>query len=372
MTPLQWGAAAACGVAAGYQCFALAATLRHLGRRDRLAQRFPKVSILKPIRGLDERMAEAIRSHARLDWPEYEVLLGVRDANDRARPLLEQLAAEFPHLHVFECRAVAPNGKVGVLMDLARQATGEIILVNDSDITVPVDYLRRVVAPLEDPQVGLVTCLYRAEGTSSASEFEALGITTEFAPSVLTAPLVGVNEFALGSTLCLRRADLERLGGFEAIQEYLADDYQLGKKIVGLGLRNHLTRLVVGTTLEGGWGAVWAHQVRWARTIRLSRGDGYAGLPVTYAGLWGLLALLAGLPGWALAPLIARCALAFVAGLVLQDRRAVLLCWLAPVRDLFSFAVWVAGFGGDAVVWRDRRLRLAKYGRIVAVELNSA
>ena len=125
-------------------------------------------------------------------------------------------------------RDETPNGKVGVLMDLVRAARHSILVVNDADIRVEPDYLASVTAPLADPGVGLVTCLYRPEGSTFAARFEGLGVSTDFAPSTLVARLVGVDEFAMGSTLAFRRADLERIGGFEAIAEYLADDYQLG------------------------------------------------------------------------------------------------------------------------------------------------
>src|SRR5262249_15657735 len=151
-------------------------------------------------------------------------------------------------------------------------------------------YLARVTPPLSDPGVGLVTCLYRAEGDTLAARFEGLGVATEFAPSALVARLAGVDEFALGSTLALRKVDLERVGGFQAIADYLADDYQLGRRLRGLGLKCVLPDMVVDTHLSGGWRSVWRHQVRWARTIRVSKFWGYVGLPVTFATLWAVAA----------------------------------------------------------------------------------
>ena len=320
---------------------------------------FP-VSVLKPIRGLDRAFREAIRSHTALQG-EYELLCGVRDQNDAALNVLR----EFPSVRVIECHTKAPNGKVGVLIDLAAAARHPVLVVNDSDIRVEPDYLARVTAPLRDPGVGLVTCLYRPMGGTFAARFEGLGISTDFAPSTLVARLMGVDEFALGSTLAFRRADLDRIGGFAAIAGYLADDYQLGPRIHALGLKCVLSDTIVETHLAGGWRQVWAHQVRWARTIRVTRFFGYLGLPVTNATLWAVIAAAGG--RWDLAALLlaVRMLMAIGAGWFVMGSRDVLqLWWLVPARDLFGFAVWLAGLVGNSVTWRGERLRLDRQGRI--------
>jgi ceramide glucosyltransferase len=260
----------------------------------------------------------------------------------------------------------APNAKVGVLTELARHARYPLLLVNDSDIVAPPGYLRAVTAPLADPKVGLVTCLYRGVAESWAARSEALGIATEFAPSVLVARLLGQAEFALGSTMVFRAETLRRVGGFEAIADYLADDYQLGRLISELGYRIEFAPVVVETDLGGeSWAGTWRHQVRWARTIRVSRPGGYFGYVVTHATWWALVALAAG--QWQAAAL--ALGLRMVAGVavgagVLKDRRVARDFWLMPVRDLFGFAVWMAGLFGRTVQWRDRVLRLHPDGRI--------
>ena len=280
------------GIASGYQLFAIAACLwhlRHRGASPRL--RNPAVSILKPVRGADPDFYQAIRSQALQDHPQFEILFGIRDAGDPAAPEIQRLIQEFPSvvMRLILCSEEAPNGKVGVLMDLAREARHPLLIVSDSDITVPPGYLKDVTAPLADPAIGLVTCLYRAEADDWPSRFEALAIATDFAPSTLVAPFVGVSEFGLGSTLAFRRADLDRIGGFASIANYLADDYQLGRKLHSLGLRNLISKVVVSTRLSAeSWRAASKHQLRWARTIRLSRGGGYAGFPVTFATLWAV------------------------------------------------------------------------------------
>jgi len=355
-------------IAAAYQLLALAGALRHLLKKEPPARATPPVSILKPVRGLDPGFREAIRSHASIDYPEFEILFGVEDPADPAVEEILRLAAEFPQRRILLVHSVrqAPNHKVAVLMELAARARHPVLVVNDSDIRVPPDYLHRLVGPLERPGVGLVTCLYRAWALHEPGRWEALGIATDFAPGVLAAPLVGVKEFALGSTLAFRAAELRRIGGFEAIGAWLADDYQLARRIRALGLGVHVSRLVVETALDADtWRQAWDHQLRWHRTIRCSRFGGYLGLPVTHATLWALLAALAGMWRPAAALLALRMTVAAVVGLaVLRSRVAATHFLLVPLRDLAGVVLWAAGLFGSVVRWRDRRLKLDRSGRI--------
>ena len=354
-------------VAGGYQLFAIAACLRHLRRGASLRLANPAVSILKPVRGADPGFYAAIRSQALQEYPEFEILFGIRDPADSAAPEIQRLIQEFPSvpIRLILCVTDAPNRKVGVLMDLAREAQHPLLIVSDSDITVPPGYLADVTAPLADPTIGLVTCLYRAEADDLPSRFEALAIATDFAPSTLVAPFVGISEFGLGSTLAFRRADLERIGGFAAIADYLADDYQLGRKLHSLGLRNLISRVVVSTRLSAEtWRAAWKHQLRWARTIRLSRGA-YVGLPVTYATLWAVVSAACGQLPLALALLGIRFAMALTCGwFVLRSADVFKYFYLIPFRDLWGVAIWAAGLFGDTVEWRGRRLELDADGKI--------
>lgn len=359
-----------CTAAAGYQLTALLACLRHLkGAEPANSGPLPPASILKPIRGADEGFRDAIRSHAALEYaPGFELLFGLYDPADPARSLIEELAREFPsvEIRIVDCPTVAPNAKVGTLHDLAASARYPVLVVNDSDISVPPDYLTRIATVLRDPAVGLVTCLYRASASTFAATVEALGIATDFAPSALVAPFVGVREFGLGSTLALRAETLQRIGGFARIQDFIADDYQLGKAVSSLGLRVVLSRVVVSTHLAGTWRAVWNHQVRWARTIRLSQA-GYYGLPITNATFWALVAATTGHLFAGLALLGLRIITGIFAGiLVLQDRVTTRYWWAIPLRDLFGLAVWLAGAGGRTAQWRGRILTLDREGRITA------
>jgi ceramide glucosyltransferase len=216
--------------------------------------------------------------------------------------------------------------------------------------------------------VGLVTCLYRPIGDTFAARFEGLGVSTDFAPSTLVARLVGVDEFAMGSTLAFRRVDLDRIGGFAAVADYLADDYQLGHRIHALGLKCVLSEVIVETHLGGGWRQVWKHQVRWARTIRVTKLSGYLGLPVTNATLWAIVAGAFGRWDWAVVLLALRVLMAIQAGwFVMRSRDMRRLWWLIPARDAFSFAVWLAGLAGNSVIWRGERLTLDRQGRIASI-----
>jgi ceramide glucosyltransferase len=360
-----------CGAAAAYQALAIFACLGHLRRRDSRSGSRPPVSILKPVYGADDHFLPAILSHASVAYPQFEIVFGVRDMADSAVPYIRQLQAQFPHVEVriVVCTTVAPNGKVGSLVDLVREARHDVLVVNDSDILVPPDYLDVVTSALERPGVGLVTCLYRASASSFAAEWEALGIATDFGPSALVAPLVGVSEFGLGSTLAFRRADLEAIGGWEGIGDFIADDYQLGKRISRSGKKVVLTRMAVETHLGAAtWQGVWQHQVRWARTIRASKGA-YLGLPITNASLWALCAFAAGLGTIGFVLLGLRMMVAALAGgFVLRDCAFARLWWLVPFRDLWGFAVWCAGAINRPVIWRGKRMQLDDEGRIQPIE----
>jgi ceramide glucosyltransferase len=350
-----------CACAAAYQLVALAAVIRHLLRREPPSGATPSVSILKPVHGRDVFFDQAIGSHMRIDYPNYEVLFGVNRPHDEAIPVLRSI--EGAQLHITS--EDRPNAKVANLINLAGHATGEIWVVNDADIRVTPDYLRRIVAPLADPQVGIVTCLYRAVPHGVPAAWEAIGIATDFAPSALVAPLVGINEFGLGSTLCFRADDLRKTGGFEPIADYLADDYQLAKRVTrGLGKHAVMSRLVVDTGLwYRNWRAMWRHQVRWARTIRVSRAE-YAGLPITHAGLWTLIALLLGQHGLALALVSVRVLMGLVAGVVLVRFRGAWLVPLIPLWDIWAFLVWFAGIRGKTIEWRGQTLQLRRDGKL--------
>ncbi|HVW84721.1 MAG TPA: bacteriohopanetetrol glucosamine biosynthesis glycosyltransferase HpnI [Bryobacteraceae bacterium] len=356
-----------CGIA--YNLLAIAGALR-FRRRKTIPPFRPPVSILKPVRGRDPHFFEAIRSHATQNYPEFELLFGVADPDDPAIPDILRLQRDFPALPIRIAATAndAPNRKAGSLAILAREARYGVLLVNDGDILVEPDYLARVISLLEDEQIGLVTCLYRGRGLSRPAKAEALGIATEFAPSVLVARLLSSTGFALGSTMAFRKRELEAIGGFEAIREYLADDYQLGARISSLDKRVAMADTIVETNLgAGSWRDVWKHQVRWSRTIRISRPGGYFGYLVTQATFWCLVAAVSGYGKVAVAGMAVRLAAAACAMRALGTGGYASLV-AVPLRDLFGFAVWGAGIFGNAVEWRGVRYRLLPDGRMQALK----
>jgi ceramide glucosyltransferase len=363
-----WGL---CLASAGYQLTVIVAAICHKLRPRPRASVFPGISVLKPVAGREPDFYEAIRSHATQDYPQFEILFGVADANDTALDDIRRLQTEFPlvAIRVVHSTSEAPNRKVAKLADLAMEARYPLLLVNDADIIVPAGYLSDVAAPLENERTGVVTCLFRCHSPTLLGEWEAFGVMAEFVPSTLAAPLIGINEFGLGATLCFRANDLARIGGFPALGGYIADDYQLAKHIVGLGKRVELSHVVVSSGLQAeSFGEAWAHQVRWARTVRVSRLDGYLGLPLTFSALWTFAALAAGMWIPAAIALAARYLMAAVTSTLILHSTLVLR-WLPllPLRDLMGVAIWVAGLTGNTIHWRGRKLRLDRHGRIAAI-----
>jgi ceramide glucosyltransferase len=338
----------------------------------------PPVSILKPLKGTDPGMYESFRSHCLQDYPDFEIIFGVSDPADPAVPLVERLKAEFPQrsIHLLVCpQILGSNVKVSNLAQMVRVAKYDHLVVNDSDIQVRGDYLRQVIAPLGDPQIGLVTCLYRAVAAPTVgSRLEAVGISSDFAGGVLAArQLEGGIRFGLGSTLAFRRQDLQSVGGFEALLDYLADDYELGARIAARSLQVKLAPVVVETHLPAySLRSFFEHQLRWARSVRASRAWGYFGLILTMGIPWALLALvLSGGARWAWgllgAALAARLCMAVVLGrYVLEDRQIPSRLWLVPLRDLIALLVWLASYVGRTIHWRgdDFYLKDGKLARI--------
>jgi ceramide glucosyltransferase len=339
----------------------------------------PPISILKPLKGIDPEIYESFRSHCLQDYPEYEIIFGVSDPGDPAVASVEALQREFPDRRIQI--AVSPqnlgaNAKVSNLTQMMTYARHDYLIVNDSDIRVEPDYLRRVTAPLADSRVGLVTCLYRGvTGPTIGSRLESLGISTDFCAGVLVARQLegGGIRFGLGSTLAFRREDLEKIGGFSSILDHLADDYELGKRIAALGRTVTLSDVVVETYLPAyRLRDFFAHQLRWARGVRGARPGGYFGLVFTFGIPWALLAVAAsGGAAWSLATLLLTLFLRYTVTLVvgwfvLRDGQVMKYPWLIPLRDLLAMLVWIASLGGHTVIWRGDRFRL-KDGKLTRI-----
>jgi len=322
----------------------------------------PPVSLLKPLRGADPELHEALRSHCAQDYPAFEVILGVGDAADPAVPVAEQLVSEFSgRVRLVICpEALGANRKVSKLVQMLAQARHGHVLVTDSDIHVPPDYLRHILAHFEDPEVGMVTCLYRGRpGATLGSRLEALGISTDFIPGVLAARQLEGVRFGLGSTLALSRKALDAIGGFQPIADYLADDYELGARVSKSGMRVALSRFVVETHIhEYSFVRFFEHQLRWARTVRNSRPASYFGMALSFGQTWALGALLLSrfAPwAWGLLALtvLGRWGMALGVGAgLLGDREVVRSFWLIPLRDFLSVLVWLGSYAGRRIHWR--------------------
>lgn len=339
----------------------------------------PPVSILKPLKGIDPEIYESFRSHCLQEYPEYEIIFGVSDPEDPAVASVEELRREFPDrsIQLIVCKEIlGPNVKVSNLERMVASAKYQHLIVNDSDIRVEPDYLQRVIAPLADQKVGMVTCLYRGVASETlGSRLEALGISTDFCAGVLVAQqMEGGLHFGLGSTLAFRRGDLQQIGGFRALADFLADDYELGRRIAGLGKKVLLSDVIVETHLPAySLQDFIDHQLRWFRGIRDARPAGYIGLVSTFGTMWALLAFVAaGAAPWSWAVLGSVLLLRIIVALVLcrnvvYDEESVEQFWLLPLRDLIAAAVWLASFTGHTVTWRGDRFEL-KNGRLIRMD----
>jgi ceramide glucosyltransferase len=355
------------------------------GRRKIAADIFaPDVSILKPVKSVDERMYDGFVSHCRQEYGgQFEILFGVSALEDAACAEVARLRVEFPEcaIRLVVCpERLGTSGKVSNLVQMLREAKYEHVLINDSDIYVGPRYLARVMGAFADAKVGMVTAPYfgramaGAKGLTVWSRLEALGISTDFMPGVLAARrLEGGIRFGLGSTLATSKTVLAKIGGLEGLVECLADDYEMGARIFAAGYRVELSDEVVETTVPAyGFRGFWEHQMRWARSTRDSRRWGYVGMGVTYALPWAVMTCVAsGFALWSFSLLsvvmLARVAVALSVGVgVLFDGQVLRDLWLLPLRDFLALAVWGWSFAGDTVVWRGERFRL-RGGRLVRV-----
>jgi ceramide glucosyltransferase len=324
----------------------------------------PPVSILKPLRGVDPQMYESFASHCVQDYPDYEIIFGVNEADDPAVDAVHQLMREFPscRIKLVICPEVLGNNrKTSNLVQMLPHAQYGHIIINDSDIYVPPDYLRRVMAPFGRPQVGMVTCPYNGIAAPTlGSRLESIGISTDFFAGVLTARQIenGIH-FALGSTLAMSRTALNAMGGLAPMVDYLADDFEAGSRIAKAGFEVVLIDLVVETHLPAyTFRQFFDHQMRWARSTRDSRRRGYVGLLLTFGLPWAIISVLLSAGAWWSWPVLAlasllRAAVAIQVGVrVVHDPSIVPRLWLIPLRDLIAFWVWFASFAGREVHWR--------------------
>lgn len=338
----------------------------------------PPVTILKPVKGSDAESLENFSSFCRQDYPDYQIVFAVASADDLVIPVIGQLRELFPHREidlVVDSRFHGPNHKVGNLVNAFPKVRHDIIIVCDSDIRVGPRYLHEVCAFFADPAVGLVTSLYRTSRVHGIpTALEATGFTAEMIPNVTVALCLEGLTFALGASMAVRREALAKVGGFGALADYLADDYQLGHQVYRSGFRIELSDYFVESVMHReSLRQILARQVRWARTMRVSRPGGYFASGITQPFPAACLALaLSGLSaaGWgAVLGLYAiRAAVVLIySRRFVRDNLFPRWLWLLPVRDALSFATWLLAFLGNRVSWRGHRFRLLSGGRIEEV-----
>ena len=364
-----------CTLAAdAFYILSMIAGFRFFSKQESPGEYLPPVSIMVPLYGADFKAYQNYQRLCRQDYPDYQIVFGVRESGDSSIPIIQKLKAEFPERDielVVSAEVIGQNLKVSNLQNMYQRVKHEHVVIIDSDIRVTAGYLRKVIAPLCAPRVGLVTCLYRAAETPDfAARLEAVGITAEFAPGVLMAWMLEGVKFALGSTMATTRARLEAIGGFPALADYLADDFMLGNLIAADDCEVRLSQHVVETAMAPtGLAGMLRHQMRWARSTRISRPLGYLGLILTYGTALALLTVLADTlsnPSLGLFAftLTVRMTMGWLIGVHwLNDRILKRNFWLLPLRDLLSFSIWCLSWVGRRVEWRGRVFEVAREDR---------
>ena len=359
----------------------------------------PAVSILKPLKGCDETTAASLASWFQQNYAgSTEVLFGVADANDPVCEIVRQLIAENPNCRaqLVICENLAgTNAKAAKLAQLEKIAAHDLILISDADVRVPPDFLASFVAPLRDEKTALTSCLYRlANPATTAMRWEAVAVNADFWSQVLQAQDLKPLDFALGAAMLARRKALNETGGFAAVADYLADDYQLGQRIAKNGHRIALCPVVVECwDAPQTWTRVWKHQLRWARTIRVCQPAPYFFSILSNVTLWAMLWFMVGLsklsatltePGamhnfqfsfampWGAIMAPAFCLVRIFLAQNLQrrftpERNLISPAWLVPVRDLLNVAIWFAAFLGNTIEWRGQKMKLRRDGTLVEI-----
>jgi ceramide glucosyltransferase len=370
-------------VAAAPLVYYLAATIaawRFFRReRRRICGDFaPPVSVLKPVRGVDFGSYENFASFCQQDYPDYEILFAVNDASDPAVPLIHRLIAQFPKQQIrllVGAEKLGANRKVNKLARLAAEARHEILAITDGDVRVGTNYLREVVAPFTDENMGAVTSFYRGITEKNlGAELEALGASTDFFAGVLVAEWMEGLSFALGASIVTTKRWLDRIGGFQAIANMHSDDYELGHRIAQAGGKVLLSREAVWTMYPAqSLSGFWQHQVRWARTVRLCRPLSYVGLLFTHGLPWAVLAALVSPATWISAVhicgyLVLRYIQAAVVGIWgVRDQVLRQKLWMLPLRDAIYFLVWIASFASNRISWGGEEYTMHG-GQMVRVE----
>src|SRR5262245_31559891 len=333
---------------------------------------FPPVSILKPVHGMEAQLRENLESFFRQDYPAYEILFAADEEDDPALHLAREISARYPRT---PCQILVtgkppwPNPPAYCFYRMADVASHRILVTSDSDVEVEPNYLREVVAPMLDAEVGMVTCVYRGKNAAGfAAGLTAIGMSVEMTAGVLVANLLEGMKFGLGPTIAVKREAVRKIGGYEVLGDYFANDFMIGNLIDKAGYRVVLSQHVIDHVVsQKNFHKMWQNQLRWAKSTRYSRPKGHLGSGLIFAIPYGLIGLAAGLLlgmpvlGWSLfgAAVLNRVIESWVVGWgVVRDRVALTQFWLCPLRDLLGFIVWAASYTGAKTAWRDSRYEL--------------
>lgn len=339
----------------------------------------PPVTILKPVKGMDEGSYENFASFCRQHYGgAVQLLFAVAAADDPAIAVIHRLQQDFPDREItltVDPTIHGPNLKISNLMNAFPRARHDLLIICDSDIRVEPTFLTSVTGHFRNPRVGLVTSPYRTRHVhGAATVLESLGFSTEMLPNVTVARQLEGLSFALGAAMTFRREALETIGGLPALVNYLADDYQLGNKIRRAGWELVLDRQFVESMIRSeSLGSILSRQLRWARTMRVSRPGGYLASGITLPGLALVAALAAGPPVISLSALLLLYAIRLTVATVfsrslVQDRLLPAWCWLLPLRDLLATATWLGSFLGNRVQWRGHHFRILPGGRLETIK----
>jgi ceramide glucosyltransferase len=342
-------------------------------------QALPPVTIFKPVHGMEGRLQQNLASFFEQDYPDYEIIIGARSADDPAIVLAGELQRQYPNV---KSRIVTsgppewPNAKVFTLDKMIRLSSNDYFVISDSDVRVGPDFLRNVIPLLFDRKLGLVSCLYRGDPSADFwSSLEALGMSVEMPSGVVVADMLEGIRFALGPAVAFRRDALDAIGGIATTADYYSDDYVLGNKIWAAGYKVIFCHYFIHHVLTPRpFVRTLGDQLRWMKSTRHSRPWGHIGSGLTFAMPFGILGFLSAAAlgntslglGLLLAAYFNRLVQCLVVGWgLLKDPRALRLCWLYPLRDLQGFLVWAASFLSHTFYWRGEIYRFTDEGRIV-------
>jgi ceramide glucosyltransferase len=343
----------------------------------RLSMVWPPVTVLKPVHGLEKNQRENLRSCCIQDYPEFQVVFSVQKTDDAASPLLQDLQREFGPdrvtVAIENCRA-GTNGKINNMIGGLRHARHDMLVISDSDILLKPDYLKTIVSPLKDPTVGCACTLYKAAGAETWFEkMELLTLNADFMANVLFAHVSGASKFCLGASAALHRSTLERIGGLEALSDYLVEDYEMGRRIWVLGKKVVVVPYFVDTIVDlkspSQW---WNHQVYWDQNTRAARPIAFFATAlvrsVPFAILYAITRMMDAVGLWTIAGAFTLriISAAFILGWGLRDREGLRSLWLLILRDISALATWLLAFTKRTTIWRGTSFVLTRDGRLVA------